>query len=66
MKAESLLIIKEYPISFGFANGWQEVPELIKECRSKGHIVYKINDGRCITKRWCDICQYQYFVDSTG
>jgi hypothetical protein len=51
--------------SFGYANGWKEVPPYIKKCEELGHKKYSKNVGRCLTEYGCEICGYTYLVDSS-
>ena len=53
---------------FGYANGWIEVPEMIRKCREMGHREERKSlDGRIGSTRnsyCCPICKYSYKVDS--
>jgi hypothetical protein len=51
--------------SFGYANGWKEVPPYIKKCEELGHKKYSKSVGRCLTECGCEICGYTYLVDSS-
>jgi len=59
--------LTEY-IDLGWANGWGENPEIVKECKKAGH---KKNDI-CYdsyglhNKVVCHICKYIYHYDSSG
>lgn len=49
----------------GYANGWKETPEIVKECEKKGHVKYSQNVGKCLTEHGCGACHYIYLVDSS-
>jgi len=49
----------------GYANGWDKTPEIVHECREKGHLGYAGNVGRCLTEYGCEVCGYKYLVDSS-
>lgn len=46
----------------GWANGWTETPEIVKNCTHK-QIVEQT--GRCEHRHTCEICGYTYMVDSS-
>lgn len=52
----------------GWANGWKEEPEIVRECQKQGHETRQISHdwyglhNECI----CDICKYIYHYDSSG
>ncbi len=50
----------------GYANGWSETPEIIKECEKQHHKQYSHNVGNCLTEYGCGACKYSYMVDSSG
>jgi len=58
----------EFYKDYGWANGWSEEPQIIKDCRKAGHKTrdfchdhYGIhNEVRC------EICKYIYHYDSSG
>ena len=50
----------------GYANGWQDTPDIVKACRARGHIPEEINRGRCLNEYRCVECGYKYLVDSSG
>lgn len=58
----------------GWENSWNrndrdETPQAVKDCQSKKHVVMTRNldqSGRGYDKLfWCDICGYEYHVDSS-
>lgn len=55
---------------FGWANGWHEDPELVKQCQLTGHKTIEINKDPTHhgleTEVRCDICGYVYRYDSSG
>lgn len=62
---------------FGYANGWRysddwrtNNPPLVNACKQAGHKIHsaaKDRSGRGLdTLFWCDLCNYQYHVDSSG
>ena len=56
---------KEDYKDFGTANGWLEMPYLVKYCTLLKHEVTKKGIGRCLTEVRCDICRYVYKIDSS-
>ena len=53
----------------GYANGWKETPEIVKNCRPHptqhpGYYVKLV--GNCLTEYGCTECGYKYLVDSSG
>ena len=48
---------------FGYANGWEETPKVIKKCR---HRKQPKTVGKCVTEYRCEECRYIYKVDSSG
>lgn len=56
-------------VDYGYANGWKEVPGIIKECREKRkdthHDTFSNNIGRCLNEYGCRTCGYVYKVDSS-
>ncbi len=57
--------------NLGFANGWQETPDIVKKCRELGHDRQNKSDApgvpyRCFVHSvQCDICGYFYKYDSS-
>lgn len=49
----------------GYANGWGEAPEIVKQCKKEGHYVKSENLGNCLNMYTCEICKYKYKVDSS-
>jgi len=49
----------------GYSNGWDKTPEIVHECREKGHLGYAGNVGKCKTEYGCEVCGYKYLVDSS-
>jgi hypothetical protein len=50
----------------GYANGWAETPEIIKNCRQhNNHKIHSKKIGRCIHQTTCETCDYTYKVDSS-
>jgi len=49
----------------GYANGWKETPEIVRNCKQQGHIQYSQNVGKCLTEYGCGACHYKYLVDSS-
>ncbi len=58
------MTIKEIK-DLGYANGWKETPEIVKECREK-HKQRSRTIGNCLHEYYCDKCGYVYKVDSSG
>jgi len=46
----------------GWANGWTEIPEIVKNCTHKQKVE---QTGRCEHRHTCEICGYTYMVDSS-
>ena len=42
----------------GYANGWAETPEIVKDCDTQGHKQYSHNVGKCLTECGCVACRY--------
>ena len=55
--------------NLGYANGWQDTPEIVKkrELRDAGekHQIWSRNEGRCLNAYGCETCGYEYRVDSS-
>lgn len=51
--------------NLGTANGWREVPEIVKACVAKQHSPKKTGVGRCLTEIKCSLCRYIYLIDSS-
>ena len=51
--------------NLGYANGWKEIPEIVKQCREKHHKIDQRVTGRCIQQYTCHVCGYKYEVDSS-
>lgn len=49
----------------GYANGWEDTPEIVEQCEAEGHSQYKQGVGRCLMEYGCWICDYKYLVDSS-
>ena len=49
--------------NFGYANGWDETPAVIKNCN---HAAEYRMVGRGVTEYRCEKCRYVYLVDSSG
>lgn len=62
--SEKLQESKEKVIDLGWANGWKEIPDLIKTCNKKKHPIKRYNIGRCQHEYRCDFCGYVYKADS--
>ena len=58
----------EYIKDLGYANGWNEKPEIVKKCEELGHKLEGEKDPlyNCVHHRWCPICNYSYSIDSSG
>ena len=53
----------------GWANGWLEVPEIVRRCNEQGHTHSYVDrtHGRGLDNEVrCDICGYVYHYDSSG
>jgi len=48
--------------NYGYANAWDETPDRVKNCE---HTRKSKEVGRCLTLYSCEICQYEYLVDSS-
>lgn len=48
----------------GYANGWNSTPQIIKECKAKGHKIHNETIGRCLERSWCEECGFEFRVDS--
>ena len=48
----------------GWANGWKETPEIVKECNAQKHKTREGGIGNCLHEVTCDICGYYYKYDS--
>jgi transposase-like protein len=44
------------------SNGWQDTPEIVKNCK---HIRKVVNIGRCYNQFTCEECGFTYKVDSS-
>lgn len=57
-------------LDLGWANGWNETPEIVEQCWQKNHPLNKYNHDRTQhgydTEVRCDICGYVYHFDSSG
>ena len=59
------------PIDLGWANGWNEEPEMVKKCRELGHKRSNKSDApgvpyKCSTHTVrCDTCHYFFKYDSS-
>lgn len=53
----------------GYANGWKEEPQQVKNCKAQNHPQRSQNldpsHHGLDTLYWCDVCGYQYHVDSS-
>ena len=47
---------------FGYANGWTETPDIVKDCDHEPEV---ITVGRCLRQYSCTECDYTYLVDSS-
>lgn len=52
-------------VDLGYANGWNEIPEIVQKCADEDHVLRYEVTGRCLIQRWCDVCGYTYRVDSS-
>jgi hypothetical protein len=53
--------------NLGWANGWPETPEIVKECEKLGHqTTGRDSYMNCVTIRICETCGYEYKIDSSG
>lgn len=52
----------------GYANGWEETPEIVKNCPHpiESPYYYVKTVGNCLTEYGCTECGYKYLVDSSG
>lgn len=48
---------------YGYANGWTEDPDRVKNCKHRP--LETTNEGRCLTRYTCSQCRYTYLVDSS-
>lgn len=48
--------------NYGYANAWDEIPDRVKNCE---HTRKSKEVGRCLTLYSCEICKYEYLVDSS-
>jgi hypothetical protein len=51
-------------VDFGYANGWTEMPGVVRKCREAQHCIPHESIGRCLTKVTCVTCGYTYMIDS--
>ena len=49
----------------GYANDWDEEPEIVQKCTELGHDLASLTLGRCLTEYTCEECDYFYLVDSS-
>ena len=49
-------------ISLGWVNNWDSTPEKIRAC---SHELKREKIGRCMNRYFCDVCKYEYHIDST-
>lgn len=49
-------------INLGYANGWKETPEIVRQCEHK--TVTRVV-GNCLEETSCEVCGYVYKVDSS-
>jgi len=49
----------------GYVNGWEKTPDIVHECREKGHLGYRKTVGNCLREIGCEICAYKYLIDSS-
>ncbi len=55
--------------NLGWANGWKEDPQIVKDCRAKNHKTSDVDVGppyrglEHVVK--CEICDYVYRYDSS-
>ena len=62
------LRLTEYQfIDLGYANGWVggKTPKIALECARLNHRPSSSNEGKCLTKYYCEICGYSYSIDSS-
>jgi hypothetical protein len=58
---------EDYRIDLGWANGWKERPVILDKCEKLEHDVgYEKGPWNCTHRHFCDICSYEYWVDSSG
>ena len=50
---------------FGWANGWDKQPEMVKECRAAGHTTLEKALGMHDNEVRCDQCGYVYRYNSS-
>ncbi len=55
-------IKRRQPRDLGYANGWGDTPEIVKNCP---HRRYELPLGSCVTQVSCPICGFTYRVDSS-
>lgn len=49
----------------GWANGWDETPEIVKKCKEEKHKVIRDDSGNFCHLIKCYICGYFYYYDSS-
>ena len=67
LKEIELRLTEEQFIDLGFANSWEKeaVPQIALMCKALKHQLSSFEEGRCLTKYYCEICGYSYSVDSS-
>ena len=55
---------KEYA-DLGWANGWQEWPDIAVACRENKHVTVEKPVRRFVYEVICHICRYKYKYDSS-
>jgi len=57
-------------VALGWANGWNDDPQIVKDCKAKKHPFRERNLDPSMHGLdhlvWCDICGYEYHYDSSG
>ena len=51
--------------NLGFANGWTEVPEIVREAEEKGYEIERVRMGNCVTRCVCRELNFFYSIDSS-
>jgi len=57
-------------IALGWANGWTDEPQIVKDCKAENHPFKERNLDPTMHGFdhlvWCNICGYEYHYDSSG
>ena len=47
----------------GYVNDWKEIPEIVKACKARRHVVEVVDKGFYVKEHFCEDCGYRYLID---